>query len=193
MGLEIELKYAATAQAQTAVMAAYPGSWQTIRMETTYYDTPEGSLSQRWYTLRRRLVNEASVCTIKTPVDGLGRGEWEVLCQDIHLAIPELCKLGCPADLLALTAGGVIPVCGARFTRQALTIRFRDSVLELALDSGVLFGGSREIPLCEIEVELKEGSREDILLFGAMLAKAHGLQPQPGSKFRRALALKEEG
>ena len=192
MGLEIELKYAATAQAQTAVMAAYPGSWQTIRMETTYYDTPEGSLSQRWYTLRRRLENEASVCTIKTPVDGLGRGEWEVLCQDIHLAIPELCKLGCPADLLALTAGGVIPVCGARFTRQALTIRFRDSVLELALDSGVLFGGSREIPLCEIEVELKEGSEEAAVRFAGKLARDFGLTPEHRSKIARARALADE-
>ena len=193
MGLEIELKYASTVQAQTAVMAAYPGPWQTIRMETTYYDTPEGSLSQRWYTLRRRLENEASVCTIKTPVDGLGRGEWEVLCQDIHLAIPELCKLGCPADLLALTAGGVVPVCGARFTRQALTIRFRDSVLELALDSGVLFGGSREIPLCEIEVELKEGPQAQALAYGKILSELYGLVPEHGSKFKRALALAEEG
>ena len=35
MGLEIELKYASTVQAQTAVMAAYTGPWQTNRMETT--------------------------------------------------------------------------------------------------------------------------------------------------------------
>lgn len=192
MGVEFELKYAATAQAQTAVLQAYSGAWQTIRMETTYYDTPNGDLSRKWFTLRRRMENETSVCTIKTPADGLGRGEWEVVCEDIHQAIPELCKLGCPAELQAITESGVIPVCGARFTRQALTVNFRDSVLEIALDSGILFGGTRELPLCEIEVELKEGSREDAMLFGSVLADTYGLQPQSGSKFRRALALKEE-
>lgn len=191
MGIEFELKYAASPRAQRAVREAYAGDWQTIRMETTYYDTPGGDLSRRWYTLRRRMENEISVCTVKTPADGLGRGEWEVVCEDIHRAIPELCKLGCPADLQALTANGVIPVCGARFTRQARTVHFRDSVLEIALDSGVLFGGSREQALGEIEVELKEGTREDAMLFGAALAENYGLETQSGSKFRRALVLKE--
>ena len=193
MGIEFELKYAASVQTQAAVLQAYPGAWQTIRMETTYYDTPKGDLSQKWYTLRRRMENETSVCTVKTPADGLGRGEWEVLCDNIQQAIPKLCKLGCPADLQDLTANGVLPVCGARFTRQAMTLPFRDSVLEIALDSGILFGGTRELPLCEIEVELKEGSREDAVLFGTVLAQNYGLQTQSGSKFRRALALKEEG
>ena len=192
MAIEFELKYQASATQIEAVAAAFPGEERLITMQTTYFDTPSRSLSARHITCRTRLENGVSVCTVKTPAKDGARDEFETECDNIEEAISRLCKLGCPADLLALTAGGVIPVCGARFTRQALTIRFRDSVLELALDSGVLFGGSREIPLCEIEVELKEGSREDILLFGAMLAKAHGLQPQPGSKFRRALALKEE-
>ncbi len=192
MGVEFELKYRADVQAQEAIRNAYPGAWETIRMETTYYDTPQGDLSQRWYTLRRRMENEASVCTIKTPADGLGRGEWELEETDILHAIPELCKLGCPEDLLTLTREGVVAVCGARFTRQALTVRFGSSVLELALDSGILFAGSRQQPLCEVEAELKEGSREDAIRFGAILAKTYGLEPERKSKFRRALALREE-
>lgn len=192
MGIEFELKYRADCAAQEAIRNAYPFQWETIRMETTYYDTPGGTLSQRWYTLRRRMENDVSVCTVKTPVDEIGRGEWEIRENDITRAIPELCKLGCPQDLLTLTQEGVMPVCGARFTRQALTVRFRGSVLELALDRGVLFAGSKEQPLWEVEAELKEGSREDALLFGAILAETYGLTQERGSKFRRALALREE-
>lgn len=192
MGIEFELKYRADAGAQEAIQRDYTGRWECICMETTYYDTHDGALSKRWYTLRRRMENGISVCTIKIPAQGAARGEWEVRAQDIRQAIPELCKLGCPEDLQALTAGGLVPVCGARFTRQALTVRFRDSLLELALDSGVLFAGDRQVPLCEVEAELKEGSREDAALFGSLLAKTYGLEPETHSKFRRALALREE-
>lgn len=192
MGIEFELKYRADTGAQARIREAYAGQWTRICMETTYYDTPDGALSKRWYTLRRRMENEASVCTVKTPAREEGRGEWEVLCQDIREAIPELCKLGCPGDLQTLTAGGVVPVCGARFTRQALTVRFRECLLELALDSGILFAGDQQLPLCEVEAELKEGSREDAKLFGALLAGTYGLEPETRSKFRRALALREE-
>lgn len=192
MGIEFELKYRATAAAQDAIRAAYGGEWQTIRMETTYYDTPDGQLSRRLFTLRRRMENGVSVCTIKTPVDEIGRGEWELRESDITRAIPELCKLGCPAELSALTKDGVISVCGARFTRQALTVTFRSSRIELALDKGILFSGSKEQPLCEIEAELKEGTWEDAMLFGALLANTYGLTEERGSKFRRALALREE-
>lgn len=192
MGIEFELKYRATAAAQEAIRYAYPGPWETLRMETTYYDTPAGELSDRWYTLRRRMENDTAVCTVKTPVDEIGRGEWEVRENEIHKAIPELCKLGAPEDLLALTKDGVHAVCGARFTRQALTVRFGSSLLELALDSGILFAGERQEALCEVEAELKEGTREDALAFGAVLAKAYGLTVEKKSKFRRALALREE-
>lgn len=192
MGIEFELKYRASDAAQEAIYRAYSGGWETIRMETTYYDAPDGGLSGRQYTLRRRMENGISVCTIKTPVDEIGRGEWELQEEDIHRAIPELCKLGCPEDLLDLTRDGVVPVCGARFTRRAIKVRFQSSVLELALDRGILFAGSREQPLCEVEAELKAGSREDAKRFGAILAETYGLSRESGSKFRRALALREE-
>ena len=82
-----------------------------------------------------------------------------------------------------------MPVCGARFRRIAKTFTWDGTTMELALDQGVLTGGSREIPLCEVELELKDGSRETVETYAAGLAAAFGLQPEPGSKFRRALAL----
>lgn len=192
MGIEFEIKFRGAQERCEAIRKSYALPWKTIRMETTYYDAPDGRLSARWYTLRRRRENETSVCTVKTPAGALGRGEWEVREGRIETAIHELCKLGAPEDLMSLTRDGVVPVCGARFTRLAAEFTWEDSVLELALDNGVLFSGSREIPLCEVEVELKSGSRETAVTFARLLAAKYGLQREEKSKFRRALALKED-
>ena len=191
MGREFELKFRATPEQQEAILSLY-GDFSTIDMETTYYDTPNGSLSARNITLRRRLENGNAVCTVKTQLDGVGRGEWETNHQRIEDAIPVLCKLGCAEDLIALTAPGLVRVCGARFTRQCKTLAVEGSTVELALDRGILLGGGRELPLCEVEVELKEGREDDALLFAQILAAKYGLQQETKSKFRRALDLAKE-
>ena len=189
MGIEYELKLRATPAQLEAIRRDIPGEEQTIAMQTTYYDTPTGQLSARKYTLRRRLENEQSVCTLKTPAGSLGRAEWEVACEDIHKALFELCKLTQSSELLTLTAEGLLPVCGARFTRITKLLTLGDTTAELALDLGVLTGGGKEIPLCEVEVELKSGSREAVAAFANKLRQTYGLVPEQGSKFRRALAL----
>ena len=192
MGMEFELKYRADDEVLQKLQQAYAGPWQQIHMQTTYYDTPAGELSQRRYTLRRRFENGVSVCTLKTPAQGMGRGEWEVQSDDILEAIPELCKLGCPQELLQLTHAGVEPICGARFTRLAKIVCFMGSRIELALDQGVLFCADRERAFCEVEAELKEGTPEDAMVFGCQLQRFYDLIPESKSKFRRALALREE-
>ena len=279
MGVEFELKFRATPEQLDKVEQGISGERQVIEMETTYYDTPDGALSQRKYTLRRRMENGVSVCTLKTPVvegngflatlemteeetipsgerwerrrgriqrpervaavsrcqgapstqadaghrnrtgkeridthhargvtgdspeewnaegsvpytrnDTPGRREFEVNCDSIEKAIPELCKLS-GVGLTALTAGGVAPVCGARFTRVASTLELPECTVELALDRGVLLGGGREIPLYEMEVELKSGSREAAALYAMALAQTYGMKSEKHSKFRRALDL----
>ena len=190
MGREFELKFAATPQNHTDLQARY-GTFTPITMETVYYDTPDRALSARHITLRRRLENGKSVCTLKTPAAEGGRGEWELECDSIEAAIPTLCKLSRMAELLSLTQNGVQSVCGARFTRLAKALTLPDCTVELALDSGVLLGGGREVPLCEIEVEAKSGSEGAVTAFAQSLAQEFSLKSEPKSKFRRAMALAE--
>ena len=189
MGKEFELKYAATADQLQRIVDALPGEYTAITMETTYYDTPAGDLSARKWTLRRRLENGVSVCTLKTPALGFGRNEWELEQDSIEAAIYELCKLSNLPELQVLTADGVIPVCGARFTRLARTVTAGNSILELALDQGILFSGSREQPFAELEVELKSGVETKAVLYAHALAARFGLKEEARSKFRRALDL----
>ena len=189
MGIEFELKFRATPEQQAAIRAKVPGQEEAIAMETTYYDAPDGALSRQHITLRQRMENNRSICTLKIPAGDLGRGEFEVECPDIKTAVPKLCKLSDLTELPALTAGGVVPVCGARFTRIAKTLTLENCTVELALDHGILSGGGKEVPLCEVEVELKSGSRDAACMYAAALAATYGLTPEHQSKFRRALAL----
>lgn len=192
MGIEYEWKLKAEPQVQEALFRETEGIWRETAMETTYYDTADGQLSSLHYTLRRRTENGKSVCTIKTPSADGGRGEWEVEETSIEQAIPKLCKLGGPENLLSLTQNGIQAICGAKFLRRFCQINLDKTVVELALDRGILTGGTREIPLCEVEIELKEGSKEAAAAFAMYISQNYGLTPEKKSKFRRALDLTKE-
>ena len=188
MATEYEWKFQATPEILSAIDAAFTEANTEISMETTYYDTPTGSLSARHYTLRRRLENGQSVCTLKTPA-GAARNEWEIHCDTIEEATQRLPSLGCPEDFAQLVKDGVTPICGAKFTRIAKTVVTPECTVEIALDEGILIGGGKEIPLCETEVELKDGDTRFCDLFAKTLAVRFGLKRERKSKFRRALDL----
>jgi len=188
MGREFELKFRAVPQQIDAIREHY-GHFSSISMETTYYDTPSQDLRRLHWTLRRRMENGRSVCTLKTPLPDGSRGEWELEAASIEAAIPELCNLGAPRQLLVLTAEGVAPFCGARFTRLAKRISGDAVTVELALDQGVLLGGGKELPFSEVEVEYKQGREDAAVTFAQALAEEYALVPEPKSKVARAMAL----
>jgi len=188
MGREFELKYRCTEESFAALLADF-ADFTPIEMETTYYDTFDGRLGNNRWTLRRRFENGRSICTLKTPSPNGGRGEWEAENGSIMAAIPELCKLGAPMELMAYCVSGVAPVCGARFTRLAKQLEIPGAAVELALDRGVLLGGGREMDLLEVEVELKSGADDAVVAFAKELAAKYGLVPEQRSKYRRALGL----
>ncbi len=189
MGIEFELKYRATPEILAKVAAEVKDCGQRFAMETTYYDTKDRALSARRCTLRRRLENNISVCTLKMPAGSLGRAEFELECETIEKAIPELCKLSGFQELETLADAGLQAVCGARFQRLAIFVDIGDATLELALDAGVLMGGGKEEPFHELEIELKSGNRDAVVAYAKTLALRHGLVTEPQSKFRRASLL----
>ena len=140
MGREFELKYRAD-KAQLEEIAAVYGPFREIAMETTYYDAPSGVFSRLHWTLRRRLENGVSVCTLKSNLPDGSRGEWETECGCIGDAVETLVRQGAPGALLTLTAQGVTEVCAARFTRLAKTVETGDALVELALCTRYFEGG----------------------------------------------------
>ena len=177
MGREFELKYRADSDTLDPISSRFG---------------PEGALRARHWMLRKRLENGAAVCTLKTPLPGGSRGEWEVSAPSIEEALPLLLAAGCPGELEDLARPGLLLWCGARFTRLARKVSCADSVLELALDQGVFLGGGQEQPFAELEVELKEGTEADCRTFAQALAGAYGLVPEEKGKAQRAFALAEQ-
>lgn len=188
MGREFELKYRADLAQIAAIREKY-GDFTPISMETAYYDTPDHALSKLHWTLRRRLENGRSVCTVKTPQRNGARGEWETECDSIEEAVPELCKLGAPDSLPRIIENGLVRSCSARFTRLAKELVLDRCTVELALDQGLLAGGTRENAFAEVEVELKSGSEDAAKAFAQALAAEFNLVPEPKSKVQRALEL----
>ena len=188
MGREFELKFRADVSVIEKIREKY-GCFTSISMETTYYDTFDLKLAMHHWTLRRRMENGVSVCTFKRPHENGGRGEWEVEAPNIMEGVMRLCQSGADLELMRITAGGLQDVCGARFTRLAKQLEIPGGTVELALDRGVLTGRGKELPLAEVEVELKAGSDDAATAFAKALADEFGLVSEPKSKFVRAMTL----
>ena len=188
MGREFELKFRADAAAIAAIREKF-GCFTPISMETTYYDTFDLKLALHRWTLRRRMENGVSVCTFKRPHDKGGRGEWEVEANSIMEGVMQLCKAGADWELMRCASGGLLEVCGARFTRLAKTLEIPGGTVELALDEGILLGRGKELSFAEVEVELKEGADEAAVAFAKALAEEFNLTEEPRSKFVRAMTL----
>lgn len=188
MGREFELKFRADAAVFPEIQEKY-GAFTPISMETAYYDTSDLKLSMHHWTLRRRRENGVSVCTFKRPREDGSRGEWETEAPNIMEGVMKLCQNGADWELMRVTSGGLLEVCGARFTRLAKQLEIPGATVELALDQGVLMGRGKELPFAEVEVELKEGTDEAAAAFAGEIAEAFGLVPEERSKFARAMAL----
>lgn len=202
MGMELEFKLAVpdhrtleTILFDKEVAAIRQGGYQLLDMATIYYDTEDRALSKKKWTLRLRQENFDLMATLKTPAtaaNGKARREWSCPAQSIEAAVETLIGEGAPRELLFLTAKGVKPLCLARFSRRACNVAFADgTVCELAGDVGVVCAGQKEAPICEIEVELKQGDAEVAKAFADELCERFGLKEEPKSKFQRAAELAE--
>ena len=185
MGREFELKFKANAKALEEIRALWQ-DWEEISMETTYFDTADSRLSEKNCTLRSRMENGVCVCTMKTPTAGFGRGEWDAQAPWCAETVE---KLFAAARQTQIPFEELTAVCGARFTRLAKMVELPGCMVEIALDTGILMGGGREIPLCELEVEYKAGSESAVAVWAERLAQRFGLEAETKSKFRRASLL----
>ena len=185
MGREFELKYAATPEKLAAIFQMWE-DWETISMETTYFDTRDGALSAKHCTLRRRMENGVSVCTMKTPIAGYGRGEWN---KNAPWCAETVAQLFAEAGQTQIAFENLRAVCGAKFIRRAKTVELPGCIVEIALDEGILMGGAQQIPLCELEIEVKDGGENAAILWAKSLAAKFDLHPENQSKFRRASLL----
>ena len=174
----------------------------TRRMQATYYDTPDNLLHQRKWTLRLRREGYRSVAAFKTQnlSDDAGfftRSEWQCTVENIEDAIPILIEQGAPRELKSVLKGKPLePCCGADFERRSVCLYMDEGVrIEMAGDYGVLTGGAREMPICELELELLYGDAGSLPPLCQQLMTDYGLKEETRSKYERArgLALPDGG
>ena len=161
---------------------------------STYYDTPEGHLRKAGFSLRVRRKGRRYVQTLKEGGGDAGgfsaRGEWER-----RIGGPEL-DLGALADtplaplLVRKTVRDRLETASeTRVHRTTWQIAQDSSLIELILDVGEVVAGGRREPICEIELELKRGSRNALFDMAREIGRDISLRLGVTSKSERGAAL----
>ena len=178
---------------------------ETVRMKAAYFDTEDLTLIRHNIAFRIRSENERTVATLKWRDDDDGisglyiRSEINIPIPDQGCFFnpdPEIFKASAEGkDLLDIIDGRpLINIFDMIFTRRRIRIDYEDSILELALDEGVIVAGTDSIQLRELEIEIYSGNKEDLLAVGKKIADKYGLEPELKTKFARGIELlKEKG
>jgi inorganic triphosphatase YgiF len=156
-----------------------------MRLQAFYFDTPDRDLVRAKIALRLRREGEQWVQTLKMPGENaLSRIEinHDRLSPDLDLSVyaaePFAAVLAKHAQALSICYETDVQ----RIFRQTRTAL---GVVEIALDTGLLRAGSVELPISEIEFELKRGELGAIFALGKKWQQAHGLILDVRSKSER--------
>lgn len=190
MGQEIEYKLSVPdAEALSRLRRAFSGQGAetTTEYETDYFDLGDELNARRFMFRVRRTRGGADVYTVKTPGAGHCRGEWECEAPSPEAAARQLAQLGAPEEIAGRPSYPV--VCGAHFTRTAVTLRRDGAVIELAFDLGRLTAPGASAPVCELELELKSGPEAPMAALRDEILQTYGLRELTASKYARARAL----
>jgi len=157
---EIELKLDVTPESAAAIAASelFAGEPERRKMKAIYFDTPDRALSAAGFSLRIRTSGQSRVQTVKA--DGAAsaglfvRSEWEM---DVEGETPVLDHTTPIRAMLGAACDTVLPVFEVSVERRIWNVKEEDSRIEVVLDEGKVRSGKRKEPICEIELELKEG------------------------------------
>jgi inorganic triphosphatase YgiF len=206
LATEIEMKLSVPSEAVLNQVLEDPelsqyqkDDFEVRHMHSTYYDTADGLLNLRKWTLRLRDEGGNRIAAFKTAnmSDDVGfftRNEWQCAVDNIEDAIPMLIDLGAPRELKTLLKGRhLVPVCGAEFDRRAVTLYLDEGVrIEIAGDLGYLFAGEKKEPICELELELLYGDAASLPPLCSQLMAEYDVHEEKRSKYQRAKALADQ-
>lgn len=156
-----------------------------MRLQAFYFDTPDRDLVRAKIALRLRREGDQWVQTLKIPGENsLSRIEINHdrpspdLDLSVYAAEPFAAVLAKHAPTLAICYETDVQ----RIFRQTRTAL---GLVEIALDSGLLRAGALELPISEIEFELKRGQLAAVFALGKKWQQAHGLILDARSKSER--------
>jgi len=192
---ELELKLQVPPGARDAVRAALAGGgFSTIHLQARYVDTADGRLAAHRFALRLRQEGPQWVQTLKGAGDSavrrlehnavltLAEGEAPVIDLARHAGTPA-------GDALAAVLAQPLPALGELYRTDIQRLRGERAVLhgrvELAFDEGRIVAGARSLPVCELEIELVDGTPAAVAEQAKAWVVAHGLWLDVVSKAER--------
>jgi inorganic triphosphatase YgiF len=165
---EVELKLAIQPEDASRLLRSQllaelgQGPGRTRSLHTVYFDTPELDLARLGMALRVRRDGRRLVQTLK--VRGPQRG---ALFDRLEIEAPttsEAPELDLIADpelrarvAQAIEGSALAPLIETRMRRTRRLLRHGETSLELDLDFGEVKAAGERLPLCEVELELREG------------------------------------
>lgn len=175
--------------------AGGPGRWEEMPVRAVYFDTDNRDLKQANIAYRVRREGEKYVATVKRGGDPNSnvqrRQEWNVETNSTEPDVSLFKGTEIGKELEAISGKGVLgPVFLCVFNRRFITLCLEQCTFaELALDLGYITAGKLSEPICELELELKQGNPQVMLAMADRIAQKYGLSPEPRSKYRRGAAL----
>jgi inorganic triphosphatase YgiF len=168
------------------------------QLHNIYYDTPEHDLQRMAVALRVRQIQSNGqprwLQTLK--IGGAAdsafsrRGEWEVPIETSQLDSTLLTDTPWnDMDRDGSLFQALSPVFTTDFERLSWVIKLQDATMELALDRGQVLMDGHSTPLCELEIELLEGSPEAVFEVALQIGMHLSLLPLHMSKAERAYRL----
>jgi triphosphatase len=198
MTIEIELKFIATSQAAEKLadaLVAWPHQYQAARELTNIYFETDDNQLRRWdMGLRIRGVDQRYEMTLKGGGKTLGglhqRQEYNVDLVEPKLDITQLPVEIWPKETdIANLQQRLQPLFTTHFQREIWLVTFGGSEIEVAFDRGEVATEPFSEPLFEVELELKQGERSDMLAFAQQLIAVSGLRLGSLSKAARGYQL----
>ena len=201
---EFEIKLVVPAPARQGLLQELSGAdTRVVPLHAIYFDTPRSELSRRHASLRVRREGDDWVQTLKAPGDStLDRFEDNVpLGAAASGNEPPRAELGRHTgaramDVIRSALGrdqdeALQPVFEVKVERRVRRIERGGSVVELAFDEGELLAQGRTAPVCELELELVEGDREELLMLARRWRMQWDLSLSTRSKAQRGQRLAE--
>lgn len=190
-----DLKSVPAIKNRLAVLAAGSfAGWQQTDMKAVYFDTPDGYMQKHKIAYRIRQENKNIVATYKS---GNVNKEGVFIRVEVNKNVKSLTpNVSVFADepsvwpvLKELENACFIAIVRTDFTRESILLRMGGSLIEAAVDIGSVWGKNAHLPICEVELELKEGDEEKLIELKNMLQDEFALVPSGISKYHQGLIL----
>jgi triphosphatase len=161
------------------------------RLETTYYDTADHQLLGVGLSLRVRRSGKDLVQTIKRVSidDPLTRHEWEMPVETLTPDLGALPVSEIDGIFDKIAVDELVPIFITKVRRHRVTVDVPEGQIEVAFDDGVVEAGSQRKPLCEVELELKQGRAAALYQLGLGLMDISPLCLETQTKSARGYAL----